>query len=198
MSEKILTDEQIKAAAEIAGLEYAALKALDEVESRGAGFLPDGRPVILFEGHVFWKELEERGMDPTKIVQGNEDILYPTWDKSKYQGGEAEHQRLQKAEVINKDAALCSAAWGRFQTMGFNWQVCGFKSFQAFIHAMHRDEAGHLVACLGYLKGAGLLPALKLLDWTTFAKGYKGPGYTASKYDVKLARAYAEAKKKGW
>jgi len=47
---KTLTDDQIRAAAEAAGLEPAALKAIDEVESRGAGFLADGQPKILLRG----------------------------------------------------------------------------------------------------------------------------------------------------
>ena len=82
--------------------------------------------------------------------------------------------------------------------MGFNWRVCGFKSLQDFIKAMYRDEASHLAAALGYIKGTGILPALQRQDWPAFAKGYNGPGYAANNYDVKLARAYAEAKKKGW
>jgi len=195
---KTLTDDQIKAAAVAAGIDPAALKAIDEVESKGAGFLPDGQPVILFEGHIFWKQLKARGLDPAALAPGHEDVLYPTWDKSKYLGGPAEHRRLQKAVGINREAALCSASWGRFQVMGSNWKVCGFKSLQDFINAMYKDEAGHLAACLGYIAGTGLLPALQRLDWVIFASCYNGPGYAANNYDVKLARAYAEAKKKGW
>jgi hypothetical protein len=197
MSKK-LTDEQIKAAAEIAGVEYAALKALAVVESSGAGFLDDGRPKILFEGHVFWKQLEELGLEPAQLAQGNEDILHSMWDKSKYMGGAAEHQRLERAATIDRPAALQSASWGLFQIMGFNWRLCGFKTLQDFVNAMYRDEASHLVACLGYLKGVGLIPVLRSLDWAAFAKGYNGPGYSANKYDRKLAKAYAEAKTKGW
>ena len=195
---KTLTDDQIKAAAEAAGLDPAALKAIDEVESRGAGFLPDGQPVILFEGHIFWKQLIARGLGPAALAPGHEDVLYPKPDQSKYLGGPAEHRRLQKAAGLNREAALCSASWGRFQVMGFNWKVCGFQSLQDFINAMYRDEAGHLEACLGYIKGTGLMPALKRLDWAVVAGCYNGPGYAANNYDVKLARAYAEAKKKGW
>jgi hypothetical protein len=198
MSDKALTDEQIKAAAEAAGLEYAALKAVAVVEASGAGFLPDGRPKILFEGHIFWRQLSARGIDPVKFVFEFGNILHPDWDKSQYKGGAAEHQRLQRAAAINADAAHCSASWGLFQVMGFNWKLCGFVSLNDFLNAMRRDEAGHLEAALGYIKASGLIPALKSLDWPAFAKGYNGPGYAANQYDVKLARAYAEAKKKVW
>ncbi|MDR2934266.1 MAG: N-acetylmuramidase family protein, partial [Candidatus Adiutrix sp.] len=91
-------------------------------------------------------------------------------------------------------AALCSVSWGLFKIMGFNWRLCGYKSLQDFIKAMYRDEASHLVAAMGFLKGSGLIPALRSLDWAAFAKGYNGPGYSASKYDLKLARAYKAAK----
>jgi hypothetical protein len=195
---KKLTDEQIKAAAEAAGLEYAMLKAVAVVESSGDGFLPDGRPKILFEGHIFWKQLKAQGLDPAKFVRGNEDVLYQTWTKVPYKGGAAEYPRLEKAEAIDRDAALRSASWGLFQVMGFNWSLCGFDTLQNFIDAMYRDEAGHLEACLGYIKGAGLIQSLKRLAWGAFAKGYNGPGYAANQYDVKLARAYTEAQRKAW
>jgi hypothetical protein len=43
MTDRQLTDDQIKAAAQEAGLEYAALKAVALMEAAGAGFLPDGQ-----------------------------------------------------------------------------------------------------------------------------------------------------------
>ncbi|WP_328515044.1 N-acetylmuramidase domain-containing protein [Ralstonia pseudosolanacearum] len=36
------------------------MRAVNEVESRGSGFLPDGRPVILFERHVMYRQLQGR------------------------------------------------------------------------------------------------------------------------------------------
>jgi len=54
--------------------------------------------------------------------------------------------------------------------------VRGFQSLQDFINAMYQDEAGHLAAALGYIKGTGLMPALKRLDWPVVASCYNGPG----------------------
>ncbi|MCL2029027.1 MAG: N-acetylmuramidase family protein [Deltaproteobacteria bacterium] len=193
---KTLTDAQIKTAAETAGLEYALLKAVAVVESSGSGFLADGQPKILFEGHVFWRELVKRGLDPNRLLEGNENILHKAWTRSYYLGGKGEHLRLQQAAAIDREAALSSASWGLFQIMGFNWKVCGFQSLQQFINAMYRDEAAHLGAALGFLRGAGLMAALKRQDWAAFARGYNGPGYAANQYDAKLARAYDEAKRK--
>ena len=198
---KTLTDVQIKETAEAHGLEPAALKAVDMVESKGSGFLPDGRPVILFEGHIFWKQLIRRGIDPHRFTFGNRDILFPAWTEETrkfYQGGAAEHLRLKRAAEINREAALSSASWGRFQVLGLNWDICGFQSLQKFINAMYRDEAAHLKAAVEFIKSRRLTAALRDRDWPAFARGYNGAGYAANQYDVKLARAYEEAREKGY
>jgi peptidoglycan hydrolase-like protein with peptidoglycan-binding domain len=54
VEEKRLADRDILAVANDLGVEVAAIKAVYVIESRGKGFLPDGRPKILFEGHIFW------------------------------------------------------------------------------------------------------------------------------------------------
>ena len=194
---KKLTDEQLRAEAWAAGLEYAALRAVAEVESRGAGFLPDGRPVILFEGHIFRRELSAAGKNPDDYAAGRENIIHLRPDASQYRGGAAEHARLGEAAEIDREAALKSASWGLFQIMGFNWGASGFSSLQSFINAMYRNEAAHLHAAVEFIKSRKLTEALQRRDWAAFARGYNGAGYAANQYDVKLARAYEEAREKG-
>ena len=67
-----------------------------------------GRPIILFEGHIFWRELKKRGLDPERYVVGNENILYPSWRREHYYGGIREYERLEKAREIHKEAADAS------------------------------------------------------------------------------------------
>ena len=50
-----ISEGDYQAAAQSLGCEVAAIKAVASVESRGRGFLPSGRPKILFESHVFSK-----------------------------------------------------------------------------------------------------------------------------------------------
>src|SRR5690554_4118721 len=57
----LLGEDDIIRAAQALGVEPAAIKAVNEVESRGRGFLPDGRPVILFERHVMRRRLLDYG-----------------------------------------------------------------------------------------------------------------------------------------
>nr|WP_262924348.1 N-acetylmuramidase domain-containing protein [Segatella copri] len=39
--------------------------------------------------------------DGAKHQKGNEDILYPKWTKTHYQGGLKEYDRLERARVIH-------------------------------------------------------------------------------------------------
>lgn len=73
-----ITESDYKRVAALLEVETAVVKAVAEVESGGrGGFLSDGRPVILFEGHIFWQQLKHRNMDPQIYMSGNEDIVYP-------------------------------------------------------------------------------------------------------------------------
>jgi hypothetical protein len=82
---KLLTDVDIQVLAQEFEIDQAAIKAVKEVESSGSGFLPSGRPTILFEGHIFWKELLAVGKHPNDYVMNNYDIIYPNWDRTHYQ-----------------------------------------------------------------------------------------------------------------
>lgn len=177
-------------------LEVAAIKAVREVESGSYGaFLSDDYPPILFEGHVFWKQLENEGLYPANLVVGNEDILYPKWTKQHYKGGMKEYDRLDKAMKINKIAALKSASWGAFQIMGFNYESCGCKSVNEFITRMKCSEKDQLDMFMQFIINNKLDKYLRTCDWAGFAKRYNGPGYAENKYDTKLERAYNKYKK---
>jgi len=122
------------------GLELAKIKAVDEVESRGEGFLPSVEPKILFEAHWFSRFTDGKHDDTHPAISS------PEWNPSLYEGGAAEHDRLQEATDRNREAALKSASWGRFQIMGFNWKACGYESLQAFVNGMYESEEEHLRA----------------------------------------------------
>ena len=149
-----------------------------------------GRPIILFEGHIFWRELKKRGLDPERYVVGNENILYPSWRREHYYGGIREYERLEKAREIHKEAADASTSWGMFQVMGFNYVMCGYGSVDEMVKDMCTGEDKQLEAFARFIKLAGLRPNLERKDWTGFAKRYNGPGYAHNQYDKKLEEAY--------
>lgn len=197
-----LSDADFDRAARRLNVTIPHIKAVCAVESRGAGFLPDGRPVILFERHQYYKKfLTVRNASQTEaalraqrdqVAAAHPDICHPV--RGGYVGGAAEWDRLTLARGFNDGAALDAASWGLFQIMGFNAKGLGYPSVQSFVRAMEASEGDQLEAfCRFVLKDPRLVRALQQRDWATFAMIYNGPAYRDNKYDVKLATAYLRA-----
>ena len=187
----LLTEQDYERAAERLRCDVAAVKAVAEVESSGAGFLADGRPKILFERHVFRRQLLDRGHDTRADEREHPDIVNAK--PGGYVGGAGEWRRLDDAAQINREAALASASWGKFQIMGSNWRAAGADTLQDFVNRMYRSEGAQLDAFVEFVIASGLDDALRAHDWPRFARGYNGPAYEKNKYDTKLASAYAKA-----
>ncbi|MDE1010734.1 MAG: N-acetylmuramidase family protein [Paraburkholderia fungorum] len=186
---KHLSIADLVAAADKLGVPLASVRAVNEVESTGSGFLLDGRPKILFERHIFWKRLQARGIDPALIAAKYPNICSQT--RGGYMGSAAEYTRLATAELIDPVAAYESASWGAFQVMGYHWQGLGYSCVDEFVARMENSEADQLDAFVRYVAAeAGLLAALKARKWAAFAKGYNGPDYASNLYDAKLAQAW--------
>jgi len=195
-SDKFLEEKDLIDFSKKYGVELAAVKAVNEVESSGKGFFVDGRPKILFEGHIFWRQLKERGIDPSSLSNSsNETVLYKNFTRKHYLGGTNEYLRMEMAASISsdprvKEAALASASWGSYQIMGFHALKLGYPSIQSFIDEMYIHESNQLDAFGRYISTFGCLPHLKNKDWAKFAKCYNGPAYAQNKYDLKMAKAY--------
>ncbi len=186
---RLLTQAALDGAAKRLGLPIATIMAVNEVESRGHGFGDNGRPVILFERHVFLQRLEERGIDTAPLVQRYPNIVNPK--RGGYSGGSAEYARLATAQQIHKEAALEACSWGQFQIMGYHWEALGYESIAAFVLAMETGEDQQLEAFVRFVEAdTALVKALKSRKWADFARAYNGPAYKENLYDVKLARAY--------
>lgn len=190
MSAWELTEEDFRAAAAELEVEPRTLDAVVRVESAGSGFLEPGVPKILFEGHIFWKELKKAGIDPEAHAAAHPSIVHPKWDRTRYRGGRKEYNRLREAEGIHRAAALRSASWGAFQIMGFNHAACGFAEVEAFVEAQASGAAEQLAAFCAFLRSQRLVGFLREKDWTEFARRYNGPAYAQNKYDEKLRAAY--------
>jgi hypothetical protein len=191
---KELAQDEIEDHAKTLGVDLAALKAVIAVESSGKGFLEDGRPKILFEGHIFWRQLDKikdtTKINPADMAVNHPEIVYPRWTKKFYKGGAAEYQRYGTACMIHDEAAKKSASWGMFQIMGFNHKACGFDTVDAFVNAMSLNEHEQLKAFTKFCEHEKLLDSLRKKDWVTFAKKYNGPEYAQNQYDYKLEMKY--------
>ena len=169
--------------------EPAAIWAVCDVESAGGGFLPDQRPKILYEAHIFGRLTGHR-FDGT-----HPNISAPSWNRALY-GAPGAHQYDRLVEAIAlangqwRAAALQSASWGMFQIVGMNFAVCGFATVEEYVAAMCDSEGAQLAAFGAFCAHEELDRALAAHDWERFALGYNGPGEAENGYDAKLAAAY--------
>lgn len=181
---KLLTEQDFINAANEIGCDVAAIKAVSEVEAPGGGFLPSGKPTILFEAHIFSAKTGH------KYDNTHPNISSRKWNKKLYLGGEKEYTRLEQAKALDENAALQSASWGKFQVMGFNYNICGWKNVKNFVSDMYISEGMHLKAFIGFIKSNHLDKHLIFHNWSSFALGYNGVSYKKNNYDVKLENAY--------
>ena len=198
ISNSIIQEQDYENAANALGVEVEVVKAIKDVESSGSGYVFSNHPKILFEGHVFWKQLKNIHIEPSN--HKDSDILYSTWTKDHYKGDVAEYVRLQKARQININAANASASWGLFQIMGNNYKLCGCDSISDFVKRMCMSESEQLMLFVEYIKKRKLHQYLKPdhtgnIPWAEFARRYNGAGYEKNKYHIKLKEAYEKYKK---
>lgn len=190
-----LGEAELRLAAEQLGVPLAAIQAVAEVESLGAGFLADGRPVILLERHVAYQRAAQAGLDAEQLAQRYPAICQRS--RGGYAGKAAEWARFQSlASVAGDGVAIEACSWGAYQIMGYHWPSLGYPSAQAFRQAMETSEGEQLWAFVRFIEAEpALLKALKAKKWADFARLYNGPAYKDNLYDAKLAAAYARAER---
>lgn len=178
-------------------VDLAAIGAIVAVESRGRGFLPSGRPVILFERHILRRRLRAHGVLSDRVS----DLMaaHPNLVNSRtggYYGGEREWGRMEQAMSIHREAAIESASWGLFQVMGFHWQRLGYQSAEDWLERMQRSERDQLDAFVRFLEADPVLhQALREHRWQAVARRYNGPAYAQHRYDERLAAEFAAAQR---
>lgn len=199
----VLCDDDYQNVADYLKVDLACVKAVQEVESSGKAFLTEGYvvngkkydrvPQILFEGHIFWKQLKNKGLNPSEILLDKpslNSVLYQKWVKSYYLGGIKEYSRLDLACSVDVESALNSTSWGLFQIMGFNHKLCGYDNVKDYVDGMCQSAYNQLEAFASFAKSNKLDTYLRNKDWAGFAYRYNGSGYKQNKYDEKLKKAY--------
>jgi hypothetical protein len=193
---RLLGQADIEAAAATLGVVVAAVMAVNEVESRGHGFLETGRPVVLYERHIMYRRLADAGKDADDLAAKYPELVNPK--RGGYRGGTQEWFRLGLARAIEAAIASESASWGQYQIMGYHWSALGYDSLDAFLVAMEESEARQLEAFVRFIEAdPALHKALKARKWGDFAKIYNGPAYKENCYDAKLAAAFARHARSG-
>lgn len=200
-----LSKEDYQKAADAIGCEIEAVRAIAYQESAGNGYMPDGRPKILFEGIMFayftrhQYDAEPGAMTIVSNGPGNSYYQLDQWG------------RFEAAKKLDEEQACASISIGFFQVCGFNARdSAGPASWRPGI-GMYPTAKDYIDACMtgaeaqldsfirfckqavgdqpgapGYRLNAG--DCLRLRNWAAFASIYNGPGYAQNQYDVRIAQ----------
>jgi hypothetical protein len=165
----------------------AVIRAVVEVEAAGAGFDDKRRPKILFEPHIFYKQLGPGSKRDQAVQQG---LAYRKQGTKPYPPLSKRYDQIARAMAIDETAALNSASWGLPQIMGFNFKSAGFTSAKAMVTSMMKGEREQLLAFANLLIDWKLAEKLRKREWKSFALKYNGPAGPKNGYDKKLAKAF--------
>jgi hypothetical protein len=171
------------AAAGELGVEPEALEAFMETETT-ASILPDGRPTILYERHIFSRLTDH------KFDTSHPEISDPTAGGYGSPGA-AQYDRLAKAAALSCPAALAATSWGAFTILGTNYKSAGYAYVDDFVKDIMSSGPKELKAAMTVLRSLGVVEPLKAKDWTLVARQFNGPGFAANQYDTRLRDAYA-------
>jgi hypothetical protein len=179
---QVLDSGGIAAACDTLRVHAAELWAVLTVETRGCGFLPDRRPLILFERHYF-SRLTKRIFD-ARVP----DLSNKQWGG--YSGGGTEYDRLGRAVKLDRAAALRSASWGLGQVMGDNFKAAGYADVEPMVTAFVESENAQLGGMARFIAAIGADRHLRVHNWPAFAAAYNGPAYAQNSYDERLRGAH--------
>jgi murein DD-endopeptidase MepM/ murein hydrolase activator NlpD len=182
-------------------------------------------PSILFERHQFSKyshhQYDEKYRDISskeayhktarkkKIIKGKDGgkdkVIYEVIDvktgktpvESDIYGppGVYQYKRLAKAYQLDREAALKACSWGKFQIMGFNCEIAGYKDVFSFVKGMSTGDPAHINAFLKFAKSnKTLLTGLREKDFVKIAAGHNGSDWQSVNplYASNLEKFYKE------
>jgi len=177
-----LSAEGLSEVASNLGVHAPEIWAILGVETKGRGYLPDRRPEILYERHIFHRLTGGR-FDDGDISDRSPGGYGPT-GPHQYERLAAAMEKGPGADV--RSAALRGTSWGLGQIMGENFAAAGFQNVEDMVAAMSQSEDAQLAAMGSFLVATKLRASLQAHDWTTFARRYNGPNFVINRYDVRL------------
>lgn len=167
-------------ALDLLGVQPPVLWAVLAVETAGCGYLPDRRPKILFERHLF------SHLTGGRFDRSHPDVSSPT-PGAYGQSGAHQYERLAAAEGLDAEAALKSASWGLGQILGENFAAAGAPNVRAMVEAFVASEDNQLLGMAEFVARSPMKAALQAKNWAEFARRYNGPNYAGNHYDEHLA-----------
>jgi hypothetical protein len=188
----------LTALSDIIDVDTGAAVAVLCVESRGRGFSADGRMIIRFENHIFWRQWGKDHTDvfddhfrfnPEKKWKNHEFRDHAAEPWARFHGNQNQEWRvLEFARALNEPAALRSISMGGPQIMGFNHPRIGYDSVREMFDAFQSDIKYQILGLFDFLKGPGttspMIEALQRKKFEVFASFYNGQGQAAQYGDL--------------
>lgn len=176
-------------------IDYPLLLAITKAEAGSKGFIAPNKPIVLFERHIFYKQLKKQGLNVDELSNQYPQLINKT--SGGYLGGLRENYRLNMAKQINESCAIESTSFGLFQIMGFHWRTLGYVSPQDFEKQMSENELKQTNAFIRFISlktNSKMIVALQEHDYATFARLYNGSNYKKNRYDEKIKETYESIK----
>jgi hypothetical protein len=147
------------------GCEWEAVAAVSKVESGPlGGFAADGRPIILFERHLFSRKTNHQYDATHPTVSNQTPGGYPRTQAERW-------AQVAEAYALDPEAALQSASYGRFQVLGQNFPNLGMANAHQYVSKLAKSEKDQLEAFEGFVVANNLKDELQRKDWAGFARG---------------------------
>lgn len=156
-------------------------------ESAGQPFGADGRMVIRFENHLFWRFWGKANPDVFNrhfrfgAVESWKEHFWreqpdDPWLPCHTGENAAEWQVFDFARRLDPTAAIQSISMGAAQIMGFNYATVGYPTPAAMFAAFEHDAGAQLRALFRFMEENNLVDAIRARDYRRFAVVYNGPG----------------------
>ncbi len=180
----------ISTLSDLTDIDTSAAVAVLCVESRGKGFGADGRMIIRFENHVFYRQWGKHHREKfdthfryssNKVWLNHEFRENPRGKWMRFHGKQdLEWRVFEFARNLNEPAAMRSISMGGPQIMGFNHSRIGYDSAGEMFDAFQSDIRYHVLGLFDFIKGSGttspMIQALQRNNFESFASHYNGPG----------------------
>ena len=176
------------------------------VESTGRGFARDGRMIIRFENHIFWKYwgkshqsdfLTHFKFNQRRPWRGHKfrKNLRAKWVSFHKKSQAGEWKAFEFARSKHQRFSTYSISMGMPQIMGFNHQRIGYESVKKMFDSFSRNEKNQIIGLFDFINCANskMIRALRRKDFLTFARLYNGPA-NAAVYANRIKRYCREFK----
>jgi hypothetical protein len=193
---ELLTKKDYIEAAKNIDCEVAVIQAIAEVESSGCGFIND-KTKIRFEVHKFWafwgrdnKAIFKRNFKFNKLLRwrGHKYLSSDRW-LYVHSNQITERDAIAIAFKYSDRATKLATSYGKFQIMGFNYELAGYETLDKYVSSMHISERNHLKAFISFCISTKAAKYLRNKRFYSFARIYNGKK-NAFGYSKRMKKAY--------